>query len=139
MSDYNCWIRTNYFRVKDENALEELLSTCRTNGHLQLRESEEGKKYCFTCDGRIYGVPDREAPDEAEEDYGAFITGLQTLLPAGEALILMEVGHEKFKYLVGAACLLTANRMMHIDLQEAAIREARQMLGNPSYNTRIEY
>ena len=43
MSDYNCWIRTNYFRVKDENALEELLSTCRTNGHLQLRESEEGK------------------------------------------------------------------------------------------------
>ena len=108
MSDYNCWIRTNYFRVKDENALEELLSTCRTNGHLQLRESEEGKKYCFTCDGRIYGVPDREAPDEAEEDYGAFITGLQKLLPAGEALILMEVGHEKFKYLVGAVCLLTA-------------------------------
>ena len=25
MSDYNCWIRTNYFRVKDENALEELV------------------------------------------------------------------------------------------------------------------
>lgn len=47
MSDYNCWIRTNYFRVKDENALEELLSTCRTNGHLQLRESEEGKKILF--------------------------------------------------------------------------------------------
>ena len=54
-------------------------------------------------------------------------------------MILMEVGHEKFKYLVGAACLLTANRMMHIDLQEAAIREARQMLGNPLYYTRIEY
>ena len=73
MSDYNCWIRTNYFRVKDENALEELLSTCRTNGHLQLRESEEGKKYCFTCDGRIYGVPDREAPSgwRGVDSYGS--------------------------------------------------------------------
>lgn len=41
MANYNCWIRTNYFRVTDKAALEELLKACMTDDKITLHETEE--------------------------------------------------------------------------------------------------
>lgn len=81
-------------------------------------------------------MPDEE---EGEEDYEAFLTGLQRLLPPEEALILQEAGHEKMNYLVGDVYVITADTRTYISMRETGIQEARRILQNPSYETRMDY
>ena len=95
MADYICWVRTNYFKVKDENALRELLDQCTANDKIELHSSGKGveKKFCFTCDGRIYGLENREGN---KEDFDGFILELQKLLPATRRFYCRRSGMKNF-------------------------------------------
>ena len=138
MADYICWVRTNYFKVKDENALRELLDQCTANDKIELHSSGKGveKQFCFTCDGRIYGLENREGN---KEDFDGFILELQKLLPSHEAILLQEVGHEKFCYLVGSVLIITETEIQYIDVKEKAVEVARKLLKKSDFTTDMDY
>lgn len=138
MADYNCWIRTNYFGVNDENALRELINRCSANGEMKLySEMHDGKKkFCFTCNGTIYGLTQEE---ESEEDFDTFVAALQGLLPVGEAILLQEVGYEKFRYLVGSVLIITHDSTRYIDMKSIAMAEAKKILNDPTFTTEMDY
>lgn len=138
MADYNCWIRTNYFKVKDENAFRELMGRCSANGKIEVhtKGKYEEKKFCFTCDGRIYGLENKEWN---EEDFDGFILELQKLLPSHEAILLQEVGYEKFCYLVGSVLIITESETQYIDVKEKAMEAARKLLKKPDFTTDMDY
>lgn len=138
MADYMCKIRTNYFKVTDEDALKKLLGKCMANGALELETRGNGgeKQYCFSCDGQIYGLGDWE---DDEGDFDAFVAELQKLLPKDDAVILQEVGSEKFHYLVGSALIITSEATQYISVVEKALETARVLLEDPSYETQMDY
>lgn len=138
MADYNGRVLTNYFRVEDEQALRSLLNRCAANGKIEVYQKMINgvAHFSFRCMGEIYGVSDSE---DDEGDYGEFIVCLQSLLPKGEALILLEAGGEKLNYLRGVALVLTKYSSETIDIKLEALQSARDQLDNPVYDTRMDY
>ena len=73
------------------------------------------------------------------EDETGFVSGLQECLAEDDSIIVLEVGHEKLRYFVGAATIITRSSIETIDLTSLAISKAAEMLGNPDYTTCCEY
>lgn len=135
MADYISFTRTNYFRVTDEAAYQALYSYLR---------AENEALYDFTTekDGTIwhsfgmYGTIDMS---EDEDGMDGWFHKLQKLLPEDEAAILLEVGHEKLRYLVGEYTVVTKNAIENGNIEDASINTARRLLHDPSLKTKIEY
>ena len=51
----------------------------------------------------------------------------------------MEVGAEKFSYLSGYCYIVTHKEVRICYLHDMAIDAARKMLGNPNWNTEMDY
>lgn len=145
MANYTCAQRTNYFKVTDEQKYSELMSKVRGNEdsiHLLNHETGDGTiLHAFACDSSMSYYPDNEDGTEAEDpvEWEEFCEELSKLLPEGEAVILLEVGKEKLRYLSGYAEIITKNGTEFVDLTMAAFEKARKLLGNDSWSTRIEY
>lgn len=78
--------------------------------------------------------------DEDEEpDYDAFINGLKEHVVDGDAIILMEVGNEKLRYVTGYATIITSKNVSFVDLTQLALETAREELGIQKWQTRMEY
>lgn len=141
MADYLCKCRTNYFKITDEAAFRALCESCHSNNRIEIfsRGEDENKQYGFLCDGMIYGIPEDPKDEDSGENYDAFISGLQELLPKGEAILLQEVGSEKFRYLIGAVLVITATETKYVEIKEIGLKIARELLRNPEYVTQIDY
>lgn len=146
MSEYICTVRSNYFHVKDPTSFRSFMG--RVYGSVdriflwQEQDAEGRPVFGFGSYGAIAGVKNAEADDDDlldETAYDEFIRGLQEHVAEGDAVILMETGHEKLCYVTGAATILTSGWYEYLSLAEMAAKRAAEMLGNPSWSTQCDY
>lgn len=146
MSEYNCTTRTNYFHVKDSAAFRSFMG--RVQGSVDLitlwqEQDDDGRPvFGFGTHGAISGLKNAEADDDDAPDESAcdeFICGLQEHVAEDDAVILLEAGHEKLRYVTGAATILTSDNYEHLDLAAMAEKKAAKLLVKPEWRTRCDY
>lgn len=141
MSTYKACTRTSYFQVTDAEKLEEILGRCSTEDKIDLFTQLIGEKiyYAFGCESSISGlIPAGSEPDE-EGSYPDLIAALQELILPGEAIVIMESGHEKLQYVVGEAIVIIKETYQGFNIQDMALKTARNLLRNPDYEMKMEY
>ncbi len=146
MANYLCSVRTNYFRVKDEEAFREFMGRVygsEDNIDLWEETDDAGRKlFGFGCYGGISGViaaKEDEDEDADETSYDEFISRLQKYVADDDAIIIFEVGNEKLKYLVGHALIITSKEIENISLKLMATQLAAGLLENDNWQTQCEY
>lgn len=146
MANYCCAIRTNYFHVKDEEKFRDLMSRVYgSEDSVDLWEEKDsaGKTvFGFGVYGGIAGLrnaQEDEGDDADESSYDEFIDGLQACVADDDAVIIMEVGNEKLRYVIGCATIITSDDYSHIDVMGAAVYRAAKMLGNMEWQTKCSY
>lgn len=142
MADYCCKIRTNYFHVKDDGAFRMLMSRVYGEDTIELWEEKdkEGRTvFGFGTYGGISGLADLDDDFDDDSSYDDFIDCLQESVADDDAIIILESGSEKMKYVIGSATIITSSEYKYMDITNLAIEQAGEMLNNPSWNTRCEY
>lgn len=147
MANYYCSVRTNYFHVKDPEAFREFMQTVVGNeGSIHIWEETDlngDPTFGFGCYGAVLGVAtdgtDGDEEYEEEYDFEEFIFQLSEHVAPDDAVIMIEVGNEKLRYLVGSALIVTEYDHEYLDLSTLAVERAAQMLGNSEWNTRMDY
>lgn len=146
MANYYCHIRTNYFHVKDPDAFRKFMGRVYgTEDGIELWEEKDADGnlvFGFGTEGGIAGLRDdveEEFPDTDDASYDLFIDGLQEHLCDGDAVIIMEAGHEKLNYVVGSATVVTKTQYEHLDISDLATAKAGELLGNPEWTTQCDY
>lgn len=146
MANYNCTIRTNYFRVKDEDAFRVLMARVYgEEGGVMLFEQKDksgNPLFGFGSYGGIAGVKNAmcdEDDDVDETAYDEFIDELKKLVAEDDAIIILESGHENLRYITGQAHIITSTEERFLDITKIAAQQAALMLQNPNYSTKCEY
>lgn len=143
MANYYCTIRTNYFHVKDEEKFRALMDRVYgTEDDVKLFEShdENGNPvFGFGTYGAIAGVRDSKYEEDDETSYDEFLDGLQECVADDDAVIILESGNEKLRYVIGTATIITSSDYGSLDMTFLASEKAAEMLGNPNWQTRCEY
>ena len=142
MANYLASSRTNYFRVTDELRYAELFQNLCADGDCvdDFTKVVDGVTlHAFGSYGSIeYVIPATEGEDE-EYNFDVFLEELQKILPADDAFILIECGHEKLRYLTAFAVIATQDKVESVDLSTSAVNMAAEMLGIGDFETRLEY
>ena len=138
MANYDSATLSNYFHVKDEKALRELIGkTVCSDNDLELFDcKDENGQTIFgfgTC-GSIIGIPDENGKKD-EYTYDGFVKALQKIIEPDEAIIIFEVGHEKLCCIGECAAVITVNKSTWLDMSDIAVNKARKMLNNPKWVT----
>lgn len=145
MANYCCAVRTNYFRVKNEDKFRDLIS--RAYGYeddVRLWERDRNGKTVFAF-GAYSGIAGLRSAQEDENDdtdessFDEFINGLQDCVADNDAIIIFESGNEKLRYIVGAATVITSKGYEHMDICDLAVFRAANMLENLNWNTECSY
>lgn len=143
MANYYCTIRTNYFHVKDEEKFRALMDRVYgTEDDVKLFESHDkngNPVFGFGTYGAIAGVRDSEYEEDDETSYDEYIDGLQECVADDDAIIILESGSEKLRYVIGAATIITSSDYYSLDITFLASEKAAEMLGNPNWQTKCEY
>lgn len=143
MANYYCAVRTNYFAVKDGEAFEKFMAgvSGEDSVHVWKEPQKDGSvKYGFGCDGSISGwFSENDNEDDWDVAMEKFEAGLMEHVAEGDAVIIMESGHEKLRYITGYATIITSDGVDGINLVDAAIQKAREMLGSPEWDSQCEY
>jgi len=142
--------RTNYFSVTDEARFREIISNCSGEEVCVLIQSEKDKsKFGFYCSCNFSGLMEAEDKEMCEscddktcydcinmDSDGALdylYEELQKILPAGEAVIITEIGSEAMRYLSADCIIITKDEIRGLVLSDLALSAAREMLGNPEF------
>lgn len=146
MANYHCAIRTNYFHVKDPELFRQFMARVYgADGTVELWEEQDTSgqiTFAFGSNGGISGL--RNAAEDTSETanesaYDEFVCGLQQHIQENDAVIILESGREKLCYLVGTAEIITSTGCDHLDISDLAQRHAAIMLGNPAWQTKLDY
>jgi hypothetical protein len=130
MANYEPYARSNYFAVKDRAAFAAFCD--RWNLHLVEKSTQEDPASVmvgFLCDD------EQGFPNELQDDTGIahdvdFMSELAEYLTDDAVAIVMEIGHEKLRYLVGYAVAVNAQgHTVSINLDEIYDRAA--VIGGP--------
>ncbi len=134
MANYECCVRTNYFRVTDEERYNELFSNLLGMDLEDFTKEEEGIVY------HGFGAYDSISYecDNDDYDFDVFLTELQKILPEDECFIYFESGHEKMRYVTGFTLVCTHTSISKMDIVNWAKQEARRLI-SPEYETQTEY
>lgn len=137
MSTPNSVFRTNYFTVTDESKYENIIEKIKeTNEIYDHKEVINGKTFhMFGGYDTSFGIECSE--NDNPEDTAA--AELQTIIPDNEAILIMENVDEKLRYVHAGCWIITNKEIKYIWLHEIALETAKQMLGNPKWNTTLEY
>lgn len=140
MANYYAKTRTNYFAVTDEAKLKGIMENADPEATLHSENIDGKTKYMFYCDGSFDGYPVYdEDGDVCEGDFDSFAKDIQNILPADEAIIIKEVGSEKFRYLSAYCTIITKNKVETIDLDVCAEKFVRELLKDEKWSTRMDY
>lgn len=134
MANYCCTIRTNYFHVKNElefrSLMEQVYGSEDTIEVWEKRDDGGRTMFGFGCYGGIVGIGD--ADDEDEPAFDRFLEKLQQCVAENDAIIILEAGNEKMRYVVGTALILTSKTCECMDIAELAEKRAAELLAIPS-------
>ena len=137
--NFECTTRSNYFRVKDEDAFRAFMNTVAGDDLDVWEKHLDGQKlFAFGAYGVIYGVASDDDED-CEEDYDAFLDGLKSHVVEDDAIIIMQAGNEGLRYVVGDATVITTKDVQYINIDDWAVRKAREMLHSDSWETQLDY
>lgn len=131
MANYYGQARTNYFEVKDAEAFLAEMSKLPVEV-ITEEDKETGKTLYGFLDANQDGagldsyVYDSDTEEEYEVDWVEII---QKHVAPGWAAILMEVGHEKYRYLNAYTYVITSTGFKELNLENWAHDVARQELG----------
>lgn len=146
MANYCCATRTNYFRVKDPDSFRKFMSNvCTDESHLDIWEEKKNGQTVFGFGGycQILGMPiyPDDDPDGYPDDYDydEFVNGLADHVADDDAVIVLESGNEKLRYLVGSAMVVTSKDSRYMEINDLAAKAAAEMLGNPEWKTQLAY
>lgn len=144
MANYECVIRTNYFHVKDEDQFRALMDVVSADSlEFWEKKDENGSPvFEFGSIGPVYGIPHLIEGGESEADeesYDELLYQLKDLVAEGEAVIIMEAGHEKLRYVSGNATIVTSETVDYVNLERAALKLARELLGASDYTPEMCY
>lgn len=145
MANYESCIRTNYFHVNDPEEFKKYMRRVYgTEDSVELweeKDSEGNPVFGFGTMGGIGGVysEDESAEDAEDSDYDTVINDLQTFVAEDDAIIILECGHEKLRYIIGGAIVITKKQCEYLDIADLAASLAAKLLGNPDWCTQCEY
>lgn len=145
MANYCCATRTNYFHVKDPEAFQRFMDgvvSCEDSVSVWSETDRDGDLvFGFGCYSPILGVKPEDADQDADfdYDYDEFVNGLADHVAEDDAIIILESGNEKLRYLVGSAMVITSKQSEYLDIATVAAEAAAEMLKNPSWKTRVAY
>lgn len=148
MANYYCAVRTNYFRVKDPDAFKRFMArVVGAEERVDVWEEEERDEagnpvFAFGCYGSILGIGigyDPETDDFDDYDFDGFVNGLSELVADDDAIIILESGHEKLRYVTGSAYVITSTGSSYMDINVLAAQRAAELLKNPGWKTKISY
>jgi hypothetical protein len=113
MANYYATTRSNYFRVTDATAFE---AWCRKRFLDFWTKQYEGIGLRYAVSGNETGWPYYDSDDDAEID---FTSELATHLDPRDVAVLIEIGSEKLRYLVGRATAVHHDGLtVDVDLEE---------------------
>lgn len=130
MANYYGQARTNYFAVKDGKAFEEEMANLPVEVITQT--TKDGRTLYGFLDGNQDGagletlIWDEDTDEERELDWTEI---LARHLADNEVAIVMEVGHEKYRYLSGYAFAVN-NKGEVRDINLDSITELARELGD---------
>ena len=144
MANYCCTIRTNYFYVKDEAEFRSLMEQVYGSEdavEVWKKQDDEGNTtFGFGCYGGIAGIRDTDNDEDLEETaFDRFLEKLQQCVAENDAVIILEAGNEKMRYVVGTALILTNKTCEYLDIAELAEKRAAELLAIPSWKTKLTY
>lgn len=142
MANYNCVVRTNYFHVKDLGAFMDLMNrTVGSEDEVELwkeTDKEGNPIYAFGCYGGIAGLPNKSDDEIDDDSYDRFTDELQKCVAENDAVIIMEAGHEKLRYITGSAFIITTSGTKYLNMETIAL-DATEKLLETDYVTRMHY
>lgn len=144
MANYTCAIRTNYFKVKDNEKFEEFMSHIYGEDFyvFDMADKDGNTLYAFGCYGNIGGYFDSEEDCEDgdwDNAYDAFVNGLVKQVAEDDAVLIFESGNEKLRYVIGNVTVITSKGYEYRDITDIGVEMAREMLNNPDYSTQCDY
>jgi hypothetical protein len=141
MANYYSKCRSNYFAVTDLAKFKDIMSHLVGEGEIAFYEHGTDKgKYMFYCDCNLVGYIDDPDDDDGYDDASyRMIEAFQKILPDDEAIILIESGSEKMRYIHCMATIITNSEVKYVNLSDVALAKAREMLGNPNFTTEMDY
>lgn len=141
MANYECVTRSNYFRVKDPEAFKEFMSRVYGGDAIDLWENKQEDDtllFGFGVFGDICGYCAADGDDE-DGDYEAFCAELQKYVAEDDAIIILESGNEKLRYVTGSAVIITSTEIEYLDITTLAKMRAAALLKNPQWVTQCDY
>lgn len=147
MANYNCAIRSNYFKVKDDSEFEEFMGKVYGSEDSVELWKQIGKdgvtRFGFGCYGGIAGLRgddyEDENYDQDDYQYDAFIDGLIKYVAEDDAILIMESGNEKMRYVIGSVTVITSKGYEYREISDVGVNMACQMLGSDDWRTQIDY
>lgn len=128
-------MRSNYFKVTNRKAFEELMNTVKSDDEIQIWEHpDDPNQIAFGSYSDINGLKD-ENGNLIDDSYDKVLAKMQKLLPKDEACIIFAVGHCKLRNVYADAIIITSNKIDSIMLDNLAIQCARKLLNNDSFTT----
>jgi hypothetical protein len=116
---------------------------CEDTVELFEEKDSNGKTiFGFGTYGGIAGLANASEDEEEFCDdtaYDEFINGLQECVADDDAVIILEAGNEKLRYVIGSATIITSVTYEYLDITSLAIDKAAELLGNPKWATKCEY
>lgn len=137
MANYYGFTRTNYFHVTDEDKFRTIMNSVYGDG-LEIwtqKDNNDVTMFAFGADSAL----DYKVPNTEEYDVEQLYEALQEIIVDDEAIIITEVGHEKLRYLVADAIVITTNDVRVCDLNEISVAVAGEMLQNVNYKPQMDY
>lgn len=140
--DYTSTTITNWFHVDDTAAFKALLDdTSRfqiayeADCHIDVNEHDDTVK--LSVEGSIDGIIDTKDenydPDFAEGDYDLFIKFIQSHIADDDACILLSTGNEELRSNYAGLTVVTAHKVVSVELPTVATKIARDMLNDPDF------
>lgn len=145
MSNYKGVVRTNYFRVRDEEKFRELMSRVVSDGSpIELwddhKDTEGRLLFGFgSLDCLNFGLPNEDGECD-DMSYDDFLAELSECIAENDAAIIFDAGHEKLRYIQAGAIIVTYDKgYEYVDIHDLALNKAREILADQNWDTDMSY